>query len=360
MEFEIDGKCLCYHGPLLYEARVLRIYDPVTKTYRDKHNSRVEPTEEDKLPEDALGRPLWFVHYQGWKATWDEWVSQERIRPYNDENLALKKQLVRDMKEAAAAAKRSKSKGGAPSSGSSSGATSAKRERSPLNKGRGTSGSAAAAAIPDPQNPTTQSQKLLQSVLQEHQTPRILLRMPLALKSLLVDDWELITKDRKLLALPCSPSAEEILNAYRDDRSAQLPSPVSQTLLHEFVEGIRLYFDQALSHLLLYRLERPQFSELLGTTATIIQNDENQEGSTNVLTSSYPRPSTIYGGIHLIRLLSLMPELISGTTMDEKSCHTVVSQCETLLAWIANRSSTLIPNNYVNTSAQYEGVALGM
>ncbi|AET41661.1 Eaf3p Ecym_8391 [Eremothecium cymbalariae DBVPG len=372
MTFKIDGKCLCYHGPLLYEARILRVYDPDTRTYMDRHNERVEVTEEDKIPKDGLERPLWFIHYQGWKATWDEWVGRERIRPYNEENLALKRQLVQDVKEAAAAAKRAKSKGG--SSGSGGGSSSGLREHSPLPRGRGHhqhsgtgmvahSGSGSGAGSGGGAGTGAGQQggegqlglgstagPLLQG---SGSVPKITVRMPVVLKSLLVDDWELITKERKLVELPCAPSVHDILAKYYKDRSAQLQSPVGQALLHEFVEGVALYFDQSLSHLLLYRLERLQFDEVCGSTMP--------DAGTDALPQQLsPRPSTVYGGIHLVRLISLIPELIAGTTMDEKSCHTVVSQCESLLNWIGTRIEQLIPNKYINTSAQYEGVALGM
>ncbi|AAS51868.1 ADL052Wp [Eremothecium gossypii ATCC 10895] len=310
MAFEIDGKCLCYHGPLLYEARVLRVYDPASQTYRDRTRTGVPLEEEDGLPAESRGREHWFVHYQGWKSTWDEWVGQERIRPYNDENLALKRQLVQDAKAAAAAAKRAKARPG-------------KRERSPA---------PAAPAAPA-------------------QGPRLAVRMPVELKALLVDDWERITKERKLVALPCAPTVGDILDAYYRERTAQLASPVAQTLLHEFVEGVHLYFDQCLSHLLLYRLERLQFDEACGGAAP---------AASGLPAPPEPRPSAVYGGVHLLRLLSMMPELICGTTMDEKSCHTVVAQCESLLAWMATHADDLVSGDYINTSAQYEGVALGM
>lgn len=342
MDFEIEGKCLCYHGPLLYEARVLRIYCPETNTYRDKQNDKVTPTEDDKLPMNEWNRPLWFVHYQGWKATWDEWVTEERIRPYNEENLALKKQLVQDAKEATVSAKKAKSKGNfSSSSGSGCSSSSNRREYSPSVKGKaGTS-----------QDSSTPANLALQDP-QGNQSFRILLRMPVSLKSLLVDDWEYITKDRKLLELPCKPSVMDILKSYQEEKELQLLSPLAQTLLHEFTEGLSLYFDQSLSHILLYRLERPQFDDICGSAMS--QNHDE------CLSQQDPRPHTVYGGIHLIRLLSMIPELISSATMDEKSCQTIIAQSEALLNWISNHVNDLIPNRYINTSAQYENVALGM
>ena len=56
-KFADNEKVLCYHGPLLYEAKCVR--------------SRKDP----KNP----GEFQYFVHYQGWNKNWDEWVGETRI-----------------------------------------------------------------------------------------------------------------------------------------------------------------------------------------------------------------------------------------------------------------------------------------
>ena len=49
-----DGeKLLCYHGPLLYEAKCVR-------------------SKKDG------GSYQYYVHYQGWNKNWDEWVGESR------------------------------------------------------------------------------------------------------------------------------------------------------------------------------------------------------------------------------------------------------------------------------------------
>ena len=49
-----DGeKLLCYHGPLLYEAKCV-------KSKKDGSSY------------------LYYVHYQGWNKNWDEWVGESR------------------------------------------------------------------------------------------------------------------------------------------------------------------------------------------------------------------------------------------------------------------------------------------
>ena len=51
----------------------------------------------------AVG-PHYFVHYQGWKKTWDEWMPEERLLKHTEENVARQKALVDAQKAEAAAA----------------------------------------------------------------------------------------------------------------------------------------------------------------------------------------------------------------------------------------------------------------
>ena len=52
MEFAVNERVLCYHGPLIYEAKVLK----------------VENFGESNSPSGRIG-PHFFVHYKGWKQT---------------------------------------------------------------------------------------------------------------------------------------------------------------------------------------------------------------------------------------------------------------------------------------------------
>jgi mortality factor 4-like protein 1 len=77
-QYEINERVLCFHGPALYDAKILK-------------------REESEEPHPSTGNvgPHYFVHYKGWKASYDEWLSIDRIKTYNEENLSLQKELVR-------------------------------------------------------------------------------------------------------------------------------------------------------------------------------------------------------------------------------------------------------------------------
>ncbi|KAK1496214.1 hypothetical protein CTAM01_08401 [Colletotrichum tamarilloi] len=74
--FSKDEKVLCFHGEMLYEAKILDI----------------QPAES--------GEGFQYrIHYKGWKNTWDDWVSIDRIRKFTEENKELASQLHAQMKD---------------------------------------------------------------------------------------------------------------------------------------------------------------------------------------------------------------------------------------------------------------------
>lgn len=68
--FAVDERVFCFHMDMLYEARILD----------------VQQTSDGQ-------RWRFRIHYKGWKNTWDDWVPQDRVRKFNDENRELAAQL---------------------------------------------------------------------------------------------------------------------------------------------------------------------------------------------------------------------------------------------------------------------------
>lgn len=357
--FEIGGKCLAYHGPMLYEAKILRVWDPESEKVSVLREGEVVVAEEESeegasgIPAELVGSPCYFVHYQGWKSTWDEWIGPERIHEYNEENLALKKSLVEEARNAKRLQQEQQRRKKAAASGSAG-----RRGRPPdAAKGAGkkggsangaAGGGAAAAAGAEGAVGRQEGPGLTLSGSQPS-IPRIILHIPVKLKSLLVDDWEFVTKDKKICQLP-SPTmtVQQTLDSYEEAMSKRLESPAAQSQLSEYCAGLRLYFERSLPVLLLYRLERLQYDEVL-------KKQKFKDMSF----------CDIYGPIHLLRLLSVLPELMTTTTMDAQGCQLIVKQTESLLEWLVVNIDELFDTEnskdyYLNTSSQYEGVALGM
>lgn len=104
-------KCLAFHGPMLYEAKTIKIWGPEEKTVRTKASENSPQGYLSKgsvpsdLPPELEKKIAYYIHYKGWKSTWDEWVSEDRVLAWNEENLRTQKEL-KQMALAAASKKR--------------------------------------------------------------------------------------------------------------------------------------------------------------------------------------------------------------------------------------------------------------
>lgn len=115
--------------------------------------------------------------------------------------------------------------------------------------------------------------------------------MPDRLKSLLVDDWENITKNLQLVQLPSSEPAGVILDKYQEwALSTGNKNSTERDILEEVVAGLKEYFNKSLGRLLLYRFEREQFYDIY---TRIEKPTDDLSGKTL---------AEIYGGEHLLRL----------------------------------------------------------
>lgn len=73
--FAVDERVFCFHMEMLYEARILDVQ-------KDENGDGWQ----------------YKIHYKGWKNTWDDWVPQDRVRKFNDENRELASQLREQIK----------------------------------------------------------------------------------------------------------------------------------------------------------------------------------------------------------------------------------------------------------------------
>ncbi|KAF7371941.1 MRG-domain-containing protein [Mycena venus] len=126
--------------------------------------------------------------------------------------------------------------------------------------------------------------------------PEMKLNIPEQIKVKLVDDWEMVTKDNKLVTLPRTPTIEELLKEFeaylKETRPAHLKDPL--TLAPTVIAALQVYFDCSLANHLLYRFERPQYMTIC--SKYIIGQ--------NVIIRQEKEMSKIYGAEHLLRMLS--------------------------------------------------------
>ncbi|KAG2179811.1 hypothetical protein INT43_003594 [Umbelopsis isabellina] len=275
-----NEKVLCFHGPLIYEAKILQCDNATTNGCQ------------------------YFVHYKGWKQTWDEWVPETRVLKWTDANMQKQKAL-RELHTAKKATRTSSTALEKPPESRSS---SRKRPRD------------------DTEDKEDDYLKKLE----------VKIVIPDILKGQLVDDWENVTKNQQLVTLPRKPTISQLLQDYK--KSYKGKSKKEEQELNEVISGLRLYFNKALGAMLLYRFERPQYAEIRKT---------------------YPKRemSDIYGAEHLLRIFVQLPSLITHTNMDAHSVKVLKIHLAQILDYMLQHKRTLFLSEYINADPGYVSLA---
>lgn len=175
-QYSAQERVLCYHGPLVYEAKVLK-----TKNF-----------DEASTLTGVVG-PHYLVHYKGWKQTWDEWVPESRLLRLTEQNLELQKSL--QVVNAA--------------SGQSGSTASKAQSKSAPGVGRDSVSTRAGT-----RKDGTRGTKRAREDDESSKKPEMKLTVPELLKTILVDDWEAVTKNNQLVTLPRNPTALEVLEDF--------------------------------------------------------------------------------------------------------------------------------------------------
>jgi len=187
---------LAYHGPLIHEAKVRQM-------------------ETKDAPSGGKLR-LYLLRYTGYST---HWVPESLILKNSAENVALQKDRIKDFPRAHKKKVKAESRGGSSTAGG--GGAGKKLRIHGL------------------------SEEALSAELRES------LRLPHGLKLKMIEDWERITRERKLVPLPRTGGATitELLDEFK---SAKTRRTAHERLYGEVCDGLRSYFNQALPTLLLY------------------------------------------------------------------------------------------------------------
>ncbi|KAF2302113.1 hypothetical protein GH714_032828 [Hevea brasiliensis] len=161
------------------------------------------------------------------------------------------------------------------------------------------------------------------------------IQIPSTLKKQLVDDWEYVTQQDKLVKLPRSPNVDDILTKYLEYRSKK--DGMMTDSIGEILKGIRCYFDKALPVMLLYKKERQQYHDS-------VENDTS--------------PSTIYGAEHLLRLFVKLPELLAYVNIEEETLTRMQQKLLDFLKFLQKNQSTFFLSAYDESRAS-EGKGKG-
>lgn len=328
LNYNENERTLCYHGPLIYEAKI------------QKAEIWTDPKEHD----GQLG-PHYLVHYKGWKGTWDEYVPETRLLKWNENNIALQKELNRAQMARQRAEREALKAGNVDSSLASKAAAGGAKSQA----------GAAANYINSGVNAGARGTKRSrESIVEEEEyknRPEIKIVIPDSLKVKLVDDWEAITKNSQLIPLPRTPSVSDILTAYAASCASSSSSSSkgrSAALTTEVCSGLKLYFEKSLGNNLLYRFERNQYGEMKKRYQVLpLGADEGQR----------KEMADIYGVEHLLRLFVNLPELIAHTSMDSETVTVLREALQDILRYIAEERDNLFNVKYEETSSAYQNIA---
>ena len=285
-DFTVGTVVLAYHGSLLYEAKVLSI-------------------QYDSGQSQASG---YLVHFQGWKKSWDATVPRGEVFEHNDDNLRLAHKLLRGAKMRQQAIRPVEE------------VSETIREGKP-NKPK------------DGDDPNPEDTRKTGTDLQSTQSADALFQLPGGLKRQLVDDWEFVTKEQKLVDLPRGVTVDSILQKWLSSRRA--PADMA---CREVADSLRTYFNAALPAILLYRFERHQYNEMF--------HGSKAAGSDLI-------PSAVYGAEHLLRLLLKLPFMLDSTGVDKEMIKRIAEKVNDLAKYMQKNGRLLFLAEYESASNEY-------
>ncbi|THX90419.1 MRG-domain-containing protein [Aureobasidium pullulans] len=324
-----DERALCFHHELLYEAKVL--------------DSRHTDQNDKKSPYE------YKVHYKGWKNTWDDWVPQDRLRKYNDENLELSKNLRQEMNAQRRAAAKPM--------------TATVTRKRDLNTGSARGSEERTAPATAASSRGTKRGREFEGIDKEDEflrRPSIKIFMPDSLKAILVDDWEKVTRESRLVPLPSKTPVAQFLADYAASEGLKRREGSAEAdILEEVIAGVKEYFNKSIGRILLYRFERPQWSDI---------HAQLNKG-TGDLTGKLP--TDIYGVEHLCRLFGAyhqslicedylankfpvsMPDLIAHTNMDSQAVSRLREELHKMTQWLSKNAGNYLSQEYEQPTQDY-------
>ncbi|KAA0154003.1 hypothetical protein FNF29_02627 [Cafeteria roenbergensis] len=373
-QFRQGETCLAFHGVCIYEAKIL----------------------DSRTVDDG---PTYLLHWKGWAKKWEEWVRPDRMMELTAENVELMKRVNAEAK----AAESARSSAAAPGSTS-------KSAKSPKSGGRGSK-----SAGGDAKSAASGRAALAASAAQEHETLAVSVALPFALRKLLVDDWEFVTKRSCLVRIPKraagvapvlpAPHSSSAAEASEDSaavraakRARRSDSPASgdaagdsgtsssataaspapgaacpvptltvEDILHEFMRASAargvdadVRGDEEVVEALKLYFDRSCAAFLLYRfeRLQLQQYLDSRPGSDERVLCQ------VYGAEHMLRLFVKLPLLLSHANLSPTDAAALASRLQRVVDWLDANRERYFTSDYVRASAPYmdrfEAIKAGM
>lgn len=289
LKFGEGERILCYHGPLIYEAKCMKgqMKDKVTR---------------------------YLIHYNGWNKNWDEWVPENRVLKFNEANLQKQRELREQNLKSKKSRKRTDKQGGDSEK-------PVKRE-----------------SLVDAPGPARKKRSRISNPIEsdENYISRVDVKItiPDDLKQWLIDDWDLVTRQKQLVPIPRKKNIKEILDEYIKSRTSNPDEGFKPGVVQEVADGIQEYFNVMLGTQLLYKFERTQYGDVLAEHTNLPM-------------------SHLYGAEHLLRLFVKLGNALSFSNLDEKSVQFVVTHIQDFLDYLSKNADSLFTTDYETATPEY-------
>ncbi|NXS68907.1 MO4L1 protein, partial [Pandion haliaetus] len=334
-------RVLCFHGPLLYEAKCVKVAIKDKQVKYFIHYSgwnknggfflaiKSFSSSDSRILFREHFPVLFLFHFNAADSTvktfshhWDEWVPESRVLKYVDTNLQKQKELQKANQEQYA---EGKMRGAAPGK-KTSGLQQKNVEVSIMSVFCTAPGIGEGSSTSETPQPPRKKRARVDPTVESEETfmnrVEVKVKIPEELKPWLVDDWDLITRQKQLFYLPAKKNVDSILEDYANYKKSRGNTDNKEYAVNEVVAGIKEYFNVMLGTQLLYKFERPQYAEIL---------------------ADHPDApmSQVYGAPHLLRLFVRIGAMLAYTPLDEKSLALLLNYLHDFLKYLAKNSSAL-------------------
>uniref|UniRef100_A0A0N5AC04 MRG domain-containing protein n=1 Tax=Syphacia muris TaxID=451379 RepID=A0A0N5AC04_9BILA len=329
-EYGLNTKVLCCSSDgLYYVAKIIRIEEvPFSSSSPSSLSSSL-----------SLRDKVYTVHYQGWNSRYDEKlpeaVARRRFLPLNEKNLEEANKKIQEARD------QQKVKKSISLRQTKDSKFYIEIDNNVEDQEKRTKKNDITGVQKDSKSAHEQPNRTLQSSLNW----KLKIKLPACFQDLLVIDMEKIVNGKCFSKLPARYTVDDILEQYAVSGGTNVVT--SERSVQHCVQGLKSYFNATLKNRLLYACERKQFEQLYRNYSARRKRHFSSVRIRSGLSAdctkvSQWQPSSVYGFIHLVRLLYKIAEFLEvalWNTCDETTTEFVANSIKMFIQYLEANSS---------------------